>query len=72
MITATLLIIGTLWCMWKILTFGLRLSWSILKIVLSVAFLPLMIIGLFASGFIYLALIVLIVVGLVSLIRPAI
>lgn len=53
----------------KLLIFAIKAAWGITKILLNIVLLPLIIIGMFAGGLTYLALIVLAIVGLVSLIK---
>lgn len=53
----------------KLLIFAIKAAWGITKILLDIVLLPLIIIGMFAGGLTYLALIVLAIVGLVSLIK---
>ena len=53
----------------KLLIFAIKAAWGITKILLNIVLLPLIIIGMFADGLTYLALIVLAIVGLVSLIK---
>ena len=53
----------------KLLVFAIKATWGITKILLNIVLLPLIIIGMFAGGLTYLALIVLAIVGLVSLIK---
>lgn len=49
----------------KLLLFALRAAWGILKILLSVVFLPLILIGLLIAGFIYVSLGLLVVIGII-------
>ena len=49
----------------KLLIFAIKAAWGITKILLNIVLLPLIIIGMFAGGLTYLALIVLAIVGLV-------
>lgn len=51
----------------KILIFGIKVSWGILKILLSVVFLPFILIGLVISGLLSIAFPILIVIGIGSL-----
>ena len=53
----------------KLLIFAIKAAWGITKILLNIVLLSLIIIGMFAGGLTYLALIVLAIVGLVSLIK---
>ena len=53
----------------KLLIFAIKAAWGITKILLDIVLLPLIIIGMFAGGLTYLALIVLAIVGFVSLIK---
>jgi len=52
----------------KLLVFGIRAAWGISKIVLTVVFLPIILIALVAGGLLYIAFPILIVLGLVSLV----
>ena len=53
----------------KLMIFAIKAAWGITKILLNIVLLPFIIIGMFAGGLTYLALIVLAIVGLVSLIK---
>jgi len=52
----------------KILKFAIRATWGISKIVFSVVFLPLFLIGLVLKGLLTLALPILVVIGIVALV----
>ena len=54
----------------RMIGFAIRLSWGFLKVLLTLIFLPGIIIAGFASGLLYLAFPLLAVVGLFSLISP--
>ncbi len=54
----------------RMMGFAIRLSWGFLKVLLTLVFLPGIIIAGFASGLLYLAFPLLAVVGLFSLISP--
>ena len=49
--------------------FAIRAAWGISKVLVTLVFLPLILIGLVLGGLIYLALPILIVVGLVALFK---
>jgi len=51
----------------KLFIFGVKATWGITKILVTVVFLPLILIGLVVGGLISLALPILLVVGVVSL-----
>ncbi len=55
----------------KLAMFAFRASWSIFKVIMFVVFLPLLVAGLALGGLIYVALPVLIVVGLISIFTKA-
>lgn len=55
----------------KMIGFAFRATWGLTKILFSVVFLPLILIGLVFGGLLYIAFPVLLVVGLVSLIANA-
>ena len=52
----------------RLIGFAIRLSWGFFKILLALIFLPGIIIAVYASGLLYLALPILAIVGLVSLV----
>ena len=52
----------------KLLVFGIRAAWGISKIVVTVVFLPIILIALVAGGLLYIAFPILIVLGLISLV----
>ena len=54
----------------RMMGFAIRLSWGFLKVLLTLIFLPGIIIAGFVGGLLYLAFPVLAVVGLVSLFSP--
>ena len=51
----------------KLFCFGIKAAWGISKFVLTIVFLPLLLIGMLAGGLLYLALPILLVVGIISL-----
>lgn len=53
----------------KLLLFGLKAAWGITKFLVYLVLLPFILIGLVIGGFIYLALPILMVVGIVTLIK---
>lgn len=53
----------------KLIGFAIRAAWGISKVLITLVFLPLILIGLVLGGLIYLALPILIVVGLVALFK---
>ncbi len=55
----------------KMIGFAFRASWSIIKVVFTLMFLPLILVGLLFKGFVVIALPVLLVVGLISLLDRA-
>ena len=53
----------------KLIGFAIRAAWGISKVIVTLVFFPLILIGLVLGGLIYLALPILIVVGLVALFK---
>lgn len=51
----------------KLLVFGLRVAWGVSKLLLTVVFFPVILIGMVFAGLIYLAFPILIIVGIVTL-----
>lgn len=56
----------------KILGFALRAAWGVSKIVCTVVFLPLLLVGLVLIGLVKIALPILLIVGGISLLLPKI
>ena len=52
----------------KLVGLAFKMTWGILKAVLTLVFLPVILIGLFAAGLAYIALIALVIVGIITLI----
>lgn len=55
----------------KLLGLAIRASWTVLKVVFTLVFLPLILIGMCIAGMFYIAIPVLIVIGIISLIASA-
>ena len=56
----------------KMIGFAFRATWSILKVLLFIVFLPLILVGMVIGGLLYVALPILIIVGIVSLVVDAV
>jgi hypothetical protein len=52
----------------RLIIWGIRAAWGIGKMIFSLIFLPIVLIGLACTGMIYIALVVLIICGIVTLI----
>ena len=63
-----ILLLAMIWITFKLMIFGIKAAWGIAKLVCTLVFLPFVIIGLCLMGFVYVALAVLIFVGILSLI----
>lgn len=59
-----------LWVFGKLLFFGIKATWGIFKILLTVVLLPVILIGMVVGGLIYIAFPILIVIGIISLVKP--
>ncbi len=53
----------------KLLIFAVMASWGLARILVTVLFLPLVLIGLVVAGLVYLAVPILLIAGVVSLVR---
>ena len=53
----------------QLLIFAFKASWGILKVLLTIIIFPLFLIGLFFSGLVYIALILLLIAGIVSVVK---
>ncbi len=51
----------------KVFGFAIRMAWSVTKIFFTVIFFPLILVGLILSGLVYLALPILLIVGVIVL-----
>ncbi|MDO4555814.1 MAG: hypothetical protein Q4B70_11800 [Lachnospiraceae bacterium] len=54
----------------KLILLALRATWGIAKILTSFVLLPIVLIGLLLSGLVHIAVPVLVIVGIVSLLKP--
>lgn len=61
-----LFIICMIWFIGKFFIFGLRASWGILKLLCTVVFFPVILIGMVVGGLLYIAFPILIVGGIVA------
>lgn len=52
----------------KLLIWGIKAAWGISKIFLTIIFLPVILIGMVLGGLIYIALPILVIIGIISLI----
>ena len=55
----------------KLVGFAFRATWSIMKVMLYIVFLPVILVGMVMGGLIYIALPILLIVGLLSLLKTA-
>ena len=51
----------------KLFIFGLRATWGLTKLIVTIVFLPMILIGMVLGGLIYLAFPILIIIGVISL-----
>lgn len=58
-----------IWVFGKLFFFGIRAAWGISKMLLTVVFLPVILIGLVVGGLLYIAFPILIIIGIVSLVK---
>lgn len=61
-----------MWVTWKVLVLSLKLTWGIAKFVCTVLLFPLFVICLVGVGFLYLAIPILIIAGLIIMLRSAV
>lgn len=66
MLTA-LFILAFVWFMWMVIALAIKMTWGLLKVGIYVIFLPIVIIGLFFGGLIYIALPLAIIGGIIAL-----
>ena len=66
MLTA-LFILAFVWFMWKVIALAIKMTWGLLNVGIYVIFLPIVIIGLFLGGLIYIALPLAIIGGIIAL-----
>ena len=58
--------IGMLWVFGKLFIFGFKAAWSISKFIVTAVLLPLVLVAMVLGGLIYIALPILIVIGVIS------
>ena len=68
MLTA-LFVIGMILFGWRFILVAIRAAWGITKVLLFLVLLPLFLIGLFLGGHVYIALPILLILGLFGLLR---
>lgn len=64
-----LFLIAVFWVCGKLLWWGLKAAWGITKVVATVVFFPIIVIGLLMAGLVYLAVPILVVVGIIAMVR---
>ena len=57
-----------IWFIWKFLIFGVKASWGIMKLLCTVVFFPVILIGLVVGGLLYIAFPLLLIVGIIALV----
>ena len=57
-----------IWCIGKVFIFGLNASWGILKLLCTVVFFPVILIGMVVGGLVYIAFPLLLIGGIIGLI----
>lgn len=55
------------WIVWKVAILGIRMTWGITKFILGLVVFPILVIGLFFAGLVYLAVPILAIAGLIAL-----
>ena len=55
----------------KMLLFGIKVGWGLMKFLFSLIFLPIILIGMVMGGLLYLAIPVLIIIGIIVLLQSA-
>ena len=63
-----ILTFAMIWVMFKLAVFGIKAAGGITKLVVSLVFLPVIIIGLVLCGLFYLAVPILIIIGVITLV----
>ena len=58
--------VAVVWVTFKLLVIGIKAAWGIAKVFLTVLLFPMIVIGLFLGGLVYIAILILIVGGIVS------
>lgn len=65
-------VVALIWVAWKMLVLGIKAAWGIAKVLCTVLLLPAFLFGLMCVGLLYIALPILVIVGIVALIGGAI
>ena len=63
-----LFVVGLIWMVWKVAFLGFRLTWGLVKLLFTTVLFPIILVGIFIAGLAYVALPVLIIVGIIALI----
>lgn len=65
-------VIALIWVAWKMLVLGIKAAWGIAKILCTVLLLPAFLFGLVCVGLLYIAIPMLVIVGIIALIGGAV
>ena len=65
---SVLFTVGVIWFICKFFIFGIKASWGILKLLCTVVFFPVILIGMVLGGLLYIAFPVLIIGGIIAFI----
>lgn len=65
---SVLFVICLIWFIGKFFIFGLKASWGIMKLLCTVVFFPVILIGMFVGGMLYIAFPVLIIGAIIALV----
>lgn len=57
-----------IWFIWKLFVFGMKASWGILKLICTVVFFPVILIGMVVGGLLYIAFPLLIIGGIIAVV----
>ena len=61
-------VIALIWVLWKLVVLGVKAAWGIAKIICTILLFPAFMIGLVCVGLIYVAIPILIIVGIAAMI----
>ena len=61
-----LFVIGMLLVFGKLFLFGIRVSWGIMRILFTIVFFPVILVGMVLGGLLYLAIPILLIVGIIT------
>jgi hypothetical protein len=64
-------VVGLIWMISKLTILGIKMAWGLTKLVFSIFFIPIFLVALACAGLIYLAVPILVIIGILAVAKAA-